>query len=208
MRWQLIIEEFGPKLTYIKGENNIVADALSRMRLTEEDFSEEAFVANAARGDFPTEYPLSYKRLAAEQAACKKLQDRLLNPKEKHLYVTKQFNFSDTSYDLITRDNKIVVPKRMEKEIVEWCHTHLLHPGQKRLDLTLRQHFTFIGLGPLVKRVCKACNVCRSLKAGQKNCGKLPPNEPEPIPWHTLCMDPQLGNTLLVKRRMRLNFVV
>ena len=39
MRWRLIIEECGPKLTYIKGENNIVADALSRMRLTENDFS-------------------------------------------------------------------------------------------------------------------------------------------------------------------------
>ena len=26
MRWRLIIEECGPKLTYIKGKNNIVAD--------------------------------------------------------------------------------------------------------------------------------------------------------------------------------------
>jgi RNase H-like domain found in reverse transcriptase len=26
MRWRLIIEEFGPKLTYIKGVNNVVAD--------------------------------------------------------------------------------------------------------------------------------------------------------------------------------------
>ena len=29
MRWRLILEEFGPELKYIKGENNIVADALS-----------------------------------------------------------------------------------------------------------------------------------------------------------------------------------
>ena len=62
-------------------------------------------------------------------------------------------------------------------------------PGNKRLELTLRQHFTFIGLGPLVTRVCKACNVCRSLKASHKKYGKLPPKEPEVIPWHTLCID-------------------
>ena len=37
MRWRLIIEEYGPKLTYIKGENNIIADALSRMRLSSEE---------------------------------------------------------------------------------------------------------------------------------------------------------------------------
>ena len=29
MRWRLIIKEFGPELKYIKGENNVVANALS-----------------------------------------------------------------------------------------------------------------------------------------------------------------------------------
>ena len=29
MRWRLILEEFDPELKYIKGENNVVADALS-----------------------------------------------------------------------------------------------------------------------------------------------------------------------------------
>jgi hypothetical protein len=29
MRWRLIIEEYGPELKYIKGERNVVADALS-----------------------------------------------------------------------------------------------------------------------------------------------------------------------------------
>ena len=67
MRWRLIIEECGPKLTHIKGENNIVADALSRMRLTEKDFSAEAFAGDANANDFPTEHPLSYKQIAHEQ---------------------------------------------------------------------------------------------------------------------------------------------
>ena len=31
MRWRLILEELGPELKYIKGENNVVADALSRL---------------------------------------------------------------------------------------------------------------------------------------------------------------------------------
>ena len=29
--WRLIIKEFGPELKYIKGENNVVADTLSRL---------------------------------------------------------------------------------------------------------------------------------------------------------------------------------
>ena len=35
MRWRLILEEFGPKLKYIKGENNVVADALSRLEMSD-----------------------------------------------------------------------------------------------------------------------------------------------------------------------------
>ena len=31
MLWRLILEEFGPELKYIKGGNNVVADALSRL---------------------------------------------------------------------------------------------------------------------------------------------------------------------------------
>ena len=31
MRWRLIFEEFGSELKYIRGENNVVADALSRL---------------------------------------------------------------------------------------------------------------------------------------------------------------------------------
>ena len=34
MRWRLMIEEFGPELKYIKGENNVVADALSHLEMS------------------------------------------------------------------------------------------------------------------------------------------------------------------------------
>ena len=33
LRWRLILEEYGPYIEYIKGEKNIVADALSRIPL-------------------------------------------------------------------------------------------------------------------------------------------------------------------------------
>ena len=33
MRWRLILEEFGPELKYIKGENNVVSEALYRLEM-------------------------------------------------------------------------------------------------------------------------------------------------------------------------------
>ena len=35
MRWCLILEDFGPELKYIKGENNVAADALSRLEMSD-----------------------------------------------------------------------------------------------------------------------------------------------------------------------------
>ena len=35
MRWRLILEEFGPELKYIKGENNVVADALFWLEMSD-----------------------------------------------------------------------------------------------------------------------------------------------------------------------------
>ena len=43
MQWRLLLKEFGPKLLYIKGENNIVANALSQLDLSEKDFSPDLF---------------------------------------------------------------------------------------------------------------------------------------------------------------------
>jgi len=34
MHWQLLLEEFGPKLTHVKGMNNAVAGALSQLEIT------------------------------------------------------------------------------------------------------------------------------------------------------------------------------
>jgi len=56
MRWRLLLEEFGPKLTYVKGANNVVADALSRLKTAEEEFSVEAFTNKLVNEEeeFPT----------------------------------------------------------------------------------------------------------------------------------------------------------
>jgi hypothetical protein len=66
MRWRLIIKEFGPKHTYIKGVNNVVSDALSKMKMTEKDFSTEVFAGEKVKQKFP----LSYNLLAKIQAKC------------------------------------------------------------------------------------------------------------------------------------------
>jgi len=78
MRWRLLLEEVGPKLAYVKGANNIVADALSRLEIAEEELSAEAFANELANDeeDFPTRYPLSYKEIAFHQKKDRALQNK------------------------------------------------------------------------------------------------------------------------------------
>ncbi len=71
MQWQLIIEEFGPELIYIKGKHNIVADALSRLDLTEQEIlldNDNLGEALNFEEELPQDsFPLTYSRIAREQ---------------------------------------------------------------------------------------------------------------------------------------------
>jgi hypothetical protein len=79
MRWQLIIEEYLPELIYLKGEHNIVADALSRLELISPKKQQEIRENNhdmhylvdhfgLEDDDLPVNaYPLQYKIIAKYQ---------------------------------------------------------------------------------------------------------------------------------------------
>jgi RNase H-like domain found in reverse transcriptase len=54
-RWRLIVKQYGPKITYINGCKNVVADTLSRYPHLEETLpdKEEVFVAEEEQDTFP-----------------------------------------------------------------------------------------------------------------------------------------------------------
>jgi len=190
MRWRLLLEEFDPKLTYVKGVNNIVADALSRLELAEEEFSAEAFANELANEEenFPTGYPLSYKEIEFRQKKDRALQNKFRTQPE--LYIKKPYTFSDSTYKLITKNDKTYVPKYLQHKCAEWYHLTLMHPGEQRLELTIAQHYTWIGLKSTCMRVCKRCENCAVSKKRDQKIGLLSPKpNPEIIPWHTLCID-------------------
>src|SRR5688572_2845014 len=52
MRWRLYIKEYSPDLQYIKGENNVMDDALSRLDCDEEVSQQEAFIMDEPCSDW------------------------------------------------------------------------------------------------------------------------------------------------------------
>jgi Integrase zinc binding domain len=128
----------------------------------------QVFATDTKAGDFPANFPLSYKQLAYAQGKDKKIQASLKTKAGKEKLIIKMFPHSDKSYELVTKDDKIVIPNLLQRKATKWYHTHLLHPGETCLELTLRQHFTFVGLKPMCVKVCKACQICRTLKKNNK----------------------------------------
>ena len=76
MRWRLILKEFGPEFKYIKGENNVFADALSPLEMSEnQDILNISELYGYYDKDLPdSSYPIRYHDIAEAQKTDAKLK--------------------------------------------------------------------------------------------------------------------------------------
>jgi transposase InsO family protein len=213
MRWRLIIEEYSPELIYLKGQTNIVADALSRLELATPEISNEEmhdmhYLADnfgLEDDDLPEDvYPLQYKLIATHQNKQKDLFIKL-NKKQDGFHL-KSFCGGGKKRTLICRNEKIIIPKTLQRRVVTWYHDILCHSGETRTEQTLRQQFWWPNLRNDVHDVCSKCDTCQRTKRTTQKYGKLPPKEAEADPWEILCVD--LIGPYTIKRRGKKNLTL
>ena len=118
MRWCLILEEFGPELKYIKGENNVVSDTLSCL---EKSDNQEILNISELFGyddeDLPdSAYPIRYHDISKAQETDAKLQKKLVSHRD---YTLNTFRGGDKDHRLIFRNNKICLPMALQKKTVD-----------------------------------------------------------------------------------------
>ena len=217
-RWRMLLEEYGPEYRHIAGKDNVVADALSRMEadfendvedidvdpdahhvcahaLTKLVQDESLWTPSPRRHDEmayafgPTEaeeeiFPLSPILIAKEQQQDKKLKESV--QKSKSEYSTRIVE----DVEVITYKDKIVIPNSLKKRILWWYHEYLIHPGETRMEATLRQTLTWPNLTDDVRKYVRTCKKCQLCKKQRKKYGKLPPKEAEkPEPWNRVNID-------------------
>jgi positive regulator of sigma E activity len=68
--------------------------------------------------------------------------------------------------------------------VLEWYHLLLVHPGEKRMEATIRLVYTWPGMRTQVKERCKTCHECQMRKkCGNKKYGLLQEKKGEVIKW-------------------------
>ena len=118
MSWRLILEEFGPELKYIKGENNVMADALSRLEKSpnQEILNISEFYGYDDKDMSDSAYPIRYHNISKAQETDAKLQQKLVSHKEYNL---DTFCGGHKDHRLIFRNNKICLPKALQKKALD-----------------------------------------------------------------------------------------
>jgi hypothetical protein len=118
LRQRLLIEEYGAELEYVKGENNVVADTLSRLP------TEEIFAFSPSKDDA---FPLDLATIAAMQQQDKELQLALAKDTSQKKY--KKNMTDQQELTVCTATEAIYVPAELRTTILHWYHDCLQHPG-------------------------------------------------------------------------------
>ena len=80
MHWRLILKDFGPELKYIKGENNIESEAISRLEMSDnqETLNISEFYGYDDKDMLDSAYPIRYHDISISQKTDAKLQQNLV----------------------------------------------------------------------------------------------------------------------------------
>ena len=137
-----MLEEYGPEIKYIKGPDNDAADALIRLQLIDSDATESDITRENLAERYCVEkldsnaFSLTYQTIDKYQRKDKELTDKI----KVANYHTKYFLGGGNTFILICKNDRIIMPEIIQKYVVSWYHTHLLHPGMNFTEATIIQH--------------------------------------------------------------------
>jgi Integrase zinc binding domain len=94
-----------------------------------------------------------------------------------------------TSRSLKCYNNKIVVPKHLQKHVIDWYHITLCHPGSNGTEATIAQHLFWPKMRDQITNYVQACPTFLRNKRKVKKYGHIPPKEAEATPWDKMCID-------------------
>ena len=216
MCWQLFLEEFQPTFHHIKGENNSLADALSRLPFSERQNTNNFQNKPCAQAvhtvntntlaiidddnlldcfvNLPdqtgTNFVLDYKTIAAVQSWDAELLALAAENPQK--YPQQMLTNNTRVYCYISEPNapwKIYLSNELLQQAVQWYHLALCHAGMTRLYNTMSMHFYNPQLKHTIEDMVARCDTCQWYKAVGRGHGDTAPRETPLLPWREVAVD-------------------
>lgn len=182
-RWRLYVEEFGPRIQWLPGKHNVVADSLSRLEGYQQEIDQATLdreIDHEVYAVDPVEMcPMAYTLIRERQ------EIELKNVMKNQLH---ELPWGDAML-WTTEKNKIAIPTSLRKPIMDWYHRVFIHPGAARMLAVINQHFAWPRMKQEVIEFVQTCDQCQKWKKQHKNYSEMPIGEPELVPWRTVCVD-------------------
>ena len=193
LRFRERVLEYNFVIKFIKGEENKIADALSRFPVfpAEED-PDEPCICRAIRTMERREDPLLAPLLLAanqdkEYSRTRQMILRGTKFPRNHEFKNCERNLSVEPCNLIVKDSdKIVVPEACRKDILN--KLHLAHCGLGKTILRANQHYHWNGLTEQIKKIVDECPQCQKHKDSQQQQPIVQCNQAE-APMEVVGMD-------------------
>ena len=219
LRWRLFLEDFGVHFHYIKGSDNALADALSRLPFAERQdppvdsnstpssthsstHSLNSFYSMAIDDDdlldcfvnLPSSegipFVLGYDNIASAQTRDAVLQQ--LRQKFPQKFVQQLLAPNRRVICYIPQHNqpwKIYLPGELLQHAVRWYHLALGHIGINRLYDTMSLHLYNPNLKSHIETMISSCDACQRHKLVLRGHGHTAPREAGIHPWREVAVD-------------------
>lgn len=195
VRGRLILGEFVPDIQHISEEDNIVADAMSRLPTITEDQQELCTVAlDPTRMEmFILDEEISFPLVLSLVQKTQNIELNKRNSKRKQLVNDKASKYNIMEFDsftLVTYEKQIYVPVALRQHNIELYLHYLDHPGGERLYKTFEQVCYWKGMTSQCINFCKKIKDCQKHKPRKSKYRKVPPMNIGVLkPWNTVHVD-------------------
>ena len=193
----MALQSYDFRLTFIKGKQNVLADALSRNPSCEYDSSKDekceatiCFVLKSA--------PVQLKEIAeasAEDAEMSQLREAVLEgwARPSHRLLKPYYGLrremtlkQNNGLSLICRGDTVLIPEKFRLKILE--DSHQGHPGMTKMKTFLRASVYWPGMSRDIELFCRRCDACVRLGSTDKGPMKAVADQ-ETQPWHAIAVD-------------------
>lgn len=192
LHWRLLLEEFAPTFEYLPGEENVVADTLSRLPmktldpdLNDDDIDSMLFESLLYYPEDIDTFPLTFENISAQQQA----DASLLPLADQDDYDLQVFHGTELICKQDDDQWRIVIPESLIDPAIKWYHAVLGHCVISRLEKALRTHLWIPNLSQRVQQFVSTCDTCQRNKHAGPGYGHLPPREDTAQPWEEVAVD-------------------